>query len=169
MPACRSWLSLPSLISAYPLLGAHLLTTYTYKRMCLLTRVYSVAFIIIVTISVSCTNLSSVQVQTSSWARKRGRWLTVTLPTMDHWWSSFWCMLRGGSASESARHDPSLPSFVFLTALCSDCSRIEHHIPTFTMLITRCVYRRCACVGVIRIFYSKVYDFPHTHRHFVGQ
>ena len=49
-------------------------------------------------------------------------------------------MPRGGSASKSARHDPSLLSFVFLTALCSDCSGIEHHIPTFTMLTTRCVY-----------------------------
>ena len=30
------------LCSAYPLLGAYLLTTYTYKCMCLLTRVYSI-------------------------------------------------------------------------------------------------------------------------------
>ena len=26
-----------------------------------------------------------------------------------------------------------------------------------------------ACVGVVRVLYSKVYDFPHTYRHFVGQ
>ena len=70
--------------------------------------------------------------------------MTVTLPTMDHWWSSFWCMPRGGSVSESARQGPSLPSFVLLTAVCSDCSGIEHHIPTFTMLTTRYVYRRCS-------------------------
>ena len=24
-------------------------------------------------------------------------------------------------------------------------------------------------MGVVRILYSKVYDFPHTHHHFVGQ
>ena len=30
-------------------------------------------------------------------------------------------------------------------------------------------YRPCACVGVVRILYLKVYDFPHTRRHFVGQ
>ena len=29
--------------------------------------------------------------------------------------------------------------------------------------------RLCAYVGVVRILYSKVYNFPHTHRHFVGQ
>ena len=29
------------LFSTYPLLGTHLLTTYTHKRICLLTRVYS--------------------------------------------------------------------------------------------------------------------------------
>ena len=32
-----------------------------------------------------------------------------------------------------------------------------------------CFYRPCACVGVVRILYLKVYDFPHTRRHFVGQ
>ena len=31
------------------------------------------------------------------------------------------------------------------------------------------VYRPLACVGVVRILHLKVYDFPHTHRHFVGQ
>ena len=31
------------------------------------------------------------------------------------------------------------------------------------------LYRQCACVGVVRILYSKIYDFPHTCRHFVGQ
>ena len=30
-------------------------------------------------------------------------------------------------------------------------------------------YRPCACVGVVRILYLKVYNFPHTRRHFVGQ
>ena len=30
-------------------------------------------------------------------------------------------------------------------------------------------YRPCACVGIAYILYSKVYDFPHTHRHFVGR
>ena len=30
-------------------------------------------------------------------------------------------------------------------------------------------YRPCACVGVVHILYLKVYDFPHTRRHFVGQ
>ena len=30
-------------------------------------------------------------------------------------------------------------------------------------------YRQCACVGIAHILYLKVYDFPHTHRHFVGQ
>ena len=30
-------------------------------------------------------------------------------------------------------------------------------------------YRPLACVGVVRILYLKVYDFPHTRRHFVGQ
>ena len=40
MPACRAWLSLHPIFSAYPILGAHLLTTYTYKRMHLLNRVY---------------------------------------------------------------------------------------------------------------------------------
>ena len=30
-------------------------------------------------------------------------------------------------------------------------------------------YRLCASVGAVRILYSKVYDFLHTHRHFVGQ
>ena len=29
--------------------------------------------------------------------------------------------------------------------------------------------RRCDCMGVVHILYSKVYHFPHTHRHFVGQ
>ena len=33
MPACRAWLSLHPLFSAYPLSGAYLLTTYTYKCM----------------------------------------------------------------------------------------------------------------------------------------
>ena len=37
---CRAWLSMDPLFSAYPLLGAYLLTTYTCKRMRLLTRVY---------------------------------------------------------------------------------------------------------------------------------
>ena len=41
MPACRA---LHPLFSAYPLLGAYLLTTYTYKLMRLLTRVYGVVF-----------------------------------------------------------------------------------------------------------------------------
>ena len=40
MPACRGWLSWHPLFNAYLLLGAYLLTTYTYERMCLLTRVY---------------------------------------------------------------------------------------------------------------------------------
>ena len=31
------------------------------------------------------------------------------------------------------------------------------------------MYRPCACVGMVRILYWKVYDFPHTPRHFVGQ
>ena len=31
----------------------------------------------------------------------------------------------------------------------------------------RTQYRPCACVGVAML-YSKVYDFPHTRRHFVG-
>ena len=39
---CRAWLSLHPLFSAYPLLGAYLLTTCTYKRMRLLTRVYGI-------------------------------------------------------------------------------------------------------------------------------
>ena len=42
----------------------------------------------------------------------------------------------------------------------------------FVYLVFVCIcslYRRCACVGVVRILYSKVYDFPHTRRHFVGQ
>ena len=39
-PTFRAWLSLHPLLSAYPLLGAYSLTTCTYKRMCLLTRVY---------------------------------------------------------------------------------------------------------------------------------
>ena len=41
---CRAWLSLHPLFSAYPLLGAYLLTAYTYmyKRMRLLTRVYGI-------------------------------------------------------------------------------------------------------------------------------
>ena len=30
-------------------------------------------------------------------------------------------------------------------------------------------YRPLACVGVVHILYLKVYDFPHTRRHFVGQ
>ena len=30
-------------------------------------------------------------------------------------------------------------------------------------------YRLCASVGAVRILYLKVYDFLHTHRHFVGQ
>ena len=30
-------------------------------------------------------------------------------------------------------------------------------------------YRPCACVGVVRLLYSQVYDFLHTHRYFVGQ
>ena len=42
MPACRVRLSLHLLISAYPLLGAYLLNTYTYKCMHFLTRVYSI-------------------------------------------------------------------------------------------------------------------------------
>ena len=42
---CRAWLSLHPLFSAYPLLGAYLLTTYTYKRICLLTRVYGTIFL----------------------------------------------------------------------------------------------------------------------------
>ena len=42
MPAYRAWLSLHPLSSTYPLLGTYLLTTYTYKRMCLLTRVYGI-------------------------------------------------------------------------------------------------------------------------------
>ena len=40
--------------------------------------------------------------------------------------------------------------------------------------ITWCIslcseYRPCACMGMVRILYLKVYDFSHTHRHFVGQ
>ena len=31
------------------------------------------------------------------------------------------------------------------------------------------LHRLCACVGVVRILYLKVYDFPHNHRHFVRQ
>ena len=30
-------------------------------------------------------------------------------------------------------------------------------------------YRPCAGVGVVHLLYLKVYDFPHTRRHFVGQ
>ena len=40
MPTCRVWLSLHRLFSAHHLLGTYLLTTYTYMRMRLLTRVY---------------------------------------------------------------------------------------------------------------------------------
>ena len=40
---CRVWLSLHLLFSAYPLLGTYLLTTYTYKRIHLLTRVDDVS------------------------------------------------------------------------------------------------------------------------------
>ena len=29
--------------------------------------------------------------------------------------------------------------------------------------------RLCACMGVVRILYLKIHDFPHTHQHFVGQ
>ena len=39
---CRAWLSLHPLFSAYSLLGAYLLTTYTYKRIRLLTRIYGI-------------------------------------------------------------------------------------------------------------------------------
>ena len=38
--AYRVWLSLHPIFSTYPLLGAYLLTIYTYKCMHLLTRVY---------------------------------------------------------------------------------------------------------------------------------
>ena len=41
LPGCRAWLSLHPLFSGYPLLGAYLLTTCTYKHMHLLTRVYN--------------------------------------------------------------------------------------------------------------------------------
>ena len=41
MPVCRAWLSLHPLFSAFPLLGAYLLATYTYKCMRLLTRLYN--------------------------------------------------------------------------------------------------------------------------------
>ena len=44
LPQCRAWLSLHPLFSACLLLGAYLLTTYTYKRMRLLTRVYGIEF-----------------------------------------------------------------------------------------------------------------------------
>ena len=43
---CRAWLSLHPLFSAYPLLGTYLLTTYTYKRIRLLTRVYGTSAIV---------------------------------------------------------------------------------------------------------------------------
>ena len=39
----RAWLSLHPLFSAYPLLGAYLLTTYTCKRIRLLTGVYDMS------------------------------------------------------------------------------------------------------------------------------
>ena len=42
MPACRAWLSLHPLVTAYTLSGAYLLTTYTYKHMRILTRVYGI-------------------------------------------------------------------------------------------------------------------------------
>ena len=42
---CRAWLLLHPLFSAYSLLGAYLLTTYTYKRIRLLTRVYGICAI----------------------------------------------------------------------------------------------------------------------------
>ena len=41
MAVCRAWVSLLPLFSTNPLLGAYLLTTYTYKHMPLLTRVCS--------------------------------------------------------------------------------------------------------------------------------
>ena len=42
---CRAWLSLHPLFSTYPLLGACLLTIYTYKRIHLLTRVYGISIV----------------------------------------------------------------------------------------------------------------------------
>ena len=39
---CRAWLLLHLLLSAYPLLGAYLLTTYACKHMHLLTRIYHI-------------------------------------------------------------------------------------------------------------------------------
>ena len=50
MPACRVWLSLHLLLSTYPLLGTYLLTTYTYKCMHLLTRIYSMCSIPILSV-----------------------------------------------------------------------------------------------------------------------
>ena len=41
---CRAWLSLHPLFSAYRLLGTYLFTTYTYKCIHSLTRVYSIHF-----------------------------------------------------------------------------------------------------------------------------
>ena len=43
MSTCRAWLRLHLLFRTHPLQGTYLLTTYTYKHMRLLTRVYVIA------------------------------------------------------------------------------------------------------------------------------
>ena len=38
-----------------------------------------------------------------------------------------------------------------------------------SLLLELSIAELCACMGVVRILYSKEYNVPHTHRHFVGQ